>query len=74
MNVTQNEIIITHICGPANLNLKKIHEYLDVLLKLDLMRKRSVPFGGRIYYYRTEKGNEFMKHYDALSDIIIDNK
>ena len=68
--VAQDGALISHIGGPLRLQLKLLRKYLDFLIESDLIKVRSKPFGSRTYYFRTEKGSEFIKHYENLKEII----
>lgn len=57
----------SHIVYKANLNFKTIRTYLDRLRDSGLI---SGPMEGKRLYWTTEKGIEYLSHFEGFQDYI----
>jgi len=58
----------THVMYKCNLNSKQVQDYLELLLKFELI-ERSDAQNGRNTYKTTERGKRFIKAYAELFEI-----
>jgi predicted transcriptional regulator len=58
----------THIMYKCNLNSKQVQEYLEMILKFELVQ-RIERESGRSVYETTERGRRFIKVYAELLEI-----
>jgi predicted transcriptional regulator len=66
--VCANGTMKTHIMYRCNLNSKQVQEYLETILKFELVR-RIESESGKSVYETTERGRRFIKAYAELSEI-----
>ena len=59
----------TYIIYRSNLSYDLFKSYLEVLLKSELIREKRV--GGKLVYDMTGKGEEFMRTYERMRDLLI---
>lgn len=62
LSVTGEAARKTRIMYGANLSFELVNRYLGEVLKAELVFVN--PLGGALSYTLTEKGREFLKHYD----------
>ncbi len=62
----QNPTSKTRLVYSANLNFKIAEKYFSLLEELDLLEKVHV--NGKTYYLTTDKGKEFIKRYEELTE------
>jgi predicted transcriptional regulator len=55
----------THIMYKANLNCQVLTEYLDYLIKQDIVQKQTFS-GNRVFYRLTERGITVIKYFREL--------
>jgi predicted transcriptional regulator len=70
---TRSGSLKTHIAGDAKLNLGLLRQYLNYLVSLGLVTERKDIWKSRILYITSDKGNEYVEHYDALESLITKN-
>lgn len=73
LNATKNGSLKTHIAGEARLNLGLLRQYLNYLVSLGLVTERTDIWKKRILYITSDKGHEYIEHYDALEYLITEN-
>lgn len=66
--VCANGTMKTHVMYKCNLNSKQVQDYLELLLKFELL-ERSDSQKGRSTYKTTERGRRFIKAYTELFEI-----
>jgi predicted transcriptional regulator len=66
--VCLNGTMKTHIMYKCNLNSKQVQEYLEMILKFELVQ-RIERESGRSVYETTERGRRFIKVYAELLEI-----
>lgn len=66
--VCMNGTMKTHIMYRCNLNSKQLQEYLELLLKFDLLEKNDSATR-RTVYKTTERGKRFIHAYAELFEI-----
>lgn len=59
----------THILYRSNLSYDLFKSYLAVLLKGELIREKRV--GRKLVYDITDKGEEFMRTYERMRDLLM---
>lgn len=70
---TRGGSLKTHIAGDARLNLGLLRQYLDYLVSMGLVTERTDIWKSRALYVTSDKGNEYIEHYDALENLITEN-
>jgi predicted transcriptional regulator len=68
LQVCLNGTMKTHIMYKCNLNSKQVQDYLELLLKFQLVERIDSP-PARSVYRTTERGNRFIKAYAELFEI-----
>src|SRR5271155_5372940 len=68
LQVCLNGTMKTHIMYKCNLNSKQVQDYLELLLKFQLV-ERIDSTSARSVYQTTERGNHFIRAYAELSEI-----
>lgn len=63
-----NGTMKTHIMYKCNLNSKQVQEYLEIVLRFELVRKVESE-SDRTVYLTTEKGRKLIEAYASLLDI-----
>lgn len=58
----------THIMYKCNLNSKQVQEYLEMILRFELVQKVETE-SGRTTYLTTEKGRKLTKAYASMLEI-----
>jgi predicted transcriptional regulator len=66
--VCMNGTMKTHVMYKCNLNSKQVQDYLELLLKFELL-ERSDAQKGRNTYKTTERGKRFITTYAELFEI-----
>jgi len=67
--VCMNGTMKTHIMYKCNLNSKQVQEYLELLLKYELLERIDSPGSKRSLYKSTDRGKRFVNAYAELFEI-----
>lgn len=68
LEITKDGSLKTQVMYRANLSFAQLKEYLDFLLKIDLVKKVEV--SGRDVYQATEKGLDFLQRYREIRGLL----
>ena len=58
----------THVMYKCNLNSKQVQDYIELLMKFELLERSDV-LKGRNTYKTTDRGKRFIKAYAELFEI-----
>jgi len=72
LDIAKDSAFKTQIMYKANLSFSQLNEYLDFLLKLNLLECKKTE--GKIVYKTTEKGLKYLNNYREILDLIVSQK
>ena len=68
LEITKDGSLKTQVMYRANLSFTQMKEYLDFLLRIDLVKKVEVR--GKDVYQATEKGLDFLQRYHEIRELL----
>ncbi len=68
LEISREGVLKTQIMYRANLSFTQLNDYLQFMVKINLLEK--VPVGGKDTYRSTNKGLDFMQRYNEITELI----
>lgn len=68
LEISREGSLKTQIMYRANLSFTQLNDYLNFMLKINLLEK--VPVGGKDTYRATNKGLDFLQRYNEITELI----
>jgi predicted transcriptional regulator len=68
LEISREGVLKTQIMYRANLSFTQLNDYLQFMVKINLLEKVHV--GGKDTYRATNKGLDFMQRYNEITELI----
>jgi len=72
LEIAKDETLKTQIMYRANLSFAQLNDYLEFMLKIDLLKKFLNR--GKVVYTATEKGTDFLQRHCELTELLKENE
>jgi len=72
LEIAKDGALKTQIMYKANLSFSQLNEYLDFLVKLNLLESKEI--NGRTIYKTTEKGLKYLDNYKEILQLLKNTK
>ena len=72
LEIAKDGTLKTQIMYKANLSFSQLNEYLDFLVKLNLLESKEI--NGRTIYKTTEKGLKYLDNYKEILQLLKNTK
>jgi predicted transcriptional regulator len=72
LSIARDTSLKTQIMYKANLSFAQLNEYLNFLLKMELLQRNTEE--GKTTYKTTAKGMEYLQNYEEISNLLRKEK
>ena len=72
LEIAKDGTLKTQIMYKANLSFSQLNEYLNLLVKLNLLESKQI--NGRVIYRTTDKGFKYLDNYKEILQLLKNTK